>query len=200
MRFIVGVDEVGRGPLAGPVTVGAVAFLAKYKTDTNVFLRGIKDSKKLSQKQRCEWIRAINERRTSIWCAVASVESKTIDNIGISRATMRAVGMCLRRLEVRLPIGSRVSNFNILLDGNLYAPRTYINQRTIIRGDEKIPIISAASIIAKVHRDNIMRRYHRIFPEYRFDLHKGYGTRLHNKNIMQHGFCTIHRKTFCKNI
>ncbi|MEK9175204.1 MAG: ribonuclease HII [Patescibacteria group bacterium] len=208
MRYIIGVDEVGRGPLAGPITVGVVAVIAnaQFKIKSHKLrktLCGIKDSKKLSVKKREKWRDKLlndNGHRTSIWCVVASVGPKTIDNVGISRAARHAVSTCLRRLEVRLPIGNRTSNYKILLDGGLCAPRVYLNQKTIIKGDEKIPIIAAASIIAKIYRDKTMVRYHNKFPEYRFDLHKGYGTNLHCELVRKLGLSDIHRKTFCRNI
>ena len=188
-RYLIGVDEVGRGPLAGPVTVGAIA--AKGRVD---FLRGIKDSKKLSAKQRAEWLSKIKEKQLkyrNFELALASVGPATIDRIGISAAARLAVGRCLKKLKIKN------KNHKILLDGSLYAPKTYLNQKTIIKGDEKIPLIAAASIFAKIWRDKKMVRLHEQFPKYRFDLHKGYGTELHRKLVKKHGLSNIHRKTFC---
>lgn len=198
-RIIVGIDEVGRGPLAGPVTVGVVAFFVKHSKGVNNILRGIKDSKKLSSQQREDWLKKI-KLESRLYVAVASVSHKTIDRLGIVRATTRAVDVSIRRLNVQLLPHIQASNFRILLDGSLYAPLLYTNQETITKGDEKVPIIAAASIVAKVHRDNTMRRFHTKLPLYRFDLHKGYGTKLHCKLIHKYGLSSIHRKTFCRNI
>lgn len=201
-QYIIGIDEVGRGPLAGPITVGAVAAKA-HKTNGSlhpklkIILKNIKDSKKLSPKQREEWRKKIKSE-PRFYTAVASVGPSMIDRLGISRAATIAVGRCLKKLSRNSFITMYRSK--ILLDGSLYAPRAYYDQKTIIKGDEKIPIIAAASIMAKVYRDKRMLRYHRQFPEYRFDLHKGYGTSLHCERIRQHGISDIHRETFCKNI
>ena len=193
-RYIIGVDEVGRGPLAGPVTVGAMA--AKGKLN---FLRGIKDSKKLSAKQREEWaqkLKMYNWKHEAFNFSLASVGPVLIDKIGISAAARMAVGRCLAKLNKK-GFRCRAANHKILLDGSLYAPKTYLNQKTIIRGDEKIQLIAAASIFAKIWRDKKMTRLHGQFPKYRFDLHKGYGTKLHQKLVKKHGLCDIHRRSFC---
>ena len=196
-KYIIGVDEVGRGPLAGPVTVGAVA--AKGKLN---FLRGIKDSKKLSAKQREEWtqkIKIYNLKHKAFSFSLASVGPALIDKIGVSAAARLAVGRCLAKLNKK-GFRCRAASRKILLDGSLYAPRTYLNQKTIIRGDEKIPLIAAASIFAKICRDKKMARLHEQFPKYRFDLHKGYGTKLHQRLVKKHGLCDIHRKSFCSRL
>ncbi|QQG42280.1 MAG: ribonuclease HII [Candidatus Giovannonibacteria bacterium] len=187
-KYIIGVDEVGRGPLAGPLTVAAILKWGRIN------FRGIKDSKKLSAKQREKWLFKIKNQKLkteSFEIAVASVGAQIIDKIGITAAARVAVGRSLRKFKIKN------SNFKILLDGSLYAPRTYLNQETIIRGDEKIPLIAAASIIAKTHRDKKMTKLHEQFPQYRFDLHKGYGTKLHRSLVKKHGLSDIHRRTFC---
>ena len=188
-KLIIGVDEVGRGCLAGPITVGAILKRGRIN------LRGIKDSKKLSAKQREEWLLKINNqkfKKGNLAIALSSVGAPIIDRIGITAAARLAVGRCLRRFAVgRKP-------YAIVLDGSLYAPKTYLNQKTIIKGDEKIPLIAAASIVAKVWRDKKMAKLHAQFPKYRFDLHKGYGTKAHQAAIRKHGLCDIHRRSFCK--
>lgn len=198
-RYIVGVDEVGRGPLAGPVTVGAV--LSRQRLN---FLRGVKDSKKLSPKQREEWLEKLKThslKNKTFKFVTASVGSQIIDRVGITAAARVAVGRCLKKLEVEnLPVRQAGRKSKILLDGSLYAPRTYPNQKTIIKGDEKIPIIAAASIIAKLHRDKKMTLLHDQFPEYGFDEHKGYGTSRHIRAIKKHGLSPLHRRSFCRNI
>lgn len=180
--FIVGIDEAGRGPLAGPLAVAGVA--AKKKR--NYFLRNIKDSKKLSAKQREEW-REILHKKFEYHSVL--VGSKIIDKIGISKATKMAVARVLKKFSRRPDL--------VLLDGSLFAPKHYI-QKTIIKGDEKVPLISAASIIAKTRRDSHMLRLQKKFPQYCFDKHKGYATKLHYKMIKKYGFCPFHRYSFCK--
>ncbi len=194
MKWTIGIDEVGRGPLAGPVTVCAVATSMHPRVIAKI-LNGIKDSKKLSQKQKEEW-RAVIRANEKFFIAVTSVRAASIDKNGMSYAARKAVARCLQRLEshleARLP-----SEVKILLDGSLYAPPFYTNQETIIKGDEKIPLIAAASIMAKLYRDRHMVRLAKQFPQYQFDVHKGYGTKLHRSLIRKHGLSKVHRKTFC---
>ena len=194
-KYIVAVDEAGRGPLAGPVTIAAVA--AK-STRLNRVLKDIKDSKKLSPKKREEWYKIITE---NFECKTASVGPKIIDKLGINKAINLAVQRVLPRIfdhfsDVARPKRAKAV---ILLDGLLRAPKHY-DQQTIIKGDEKIPIISAASIIAKVTRDRKMLRLHKKFPQYSLDKHKGYGTKLHYKMIRKYGLCEIHRKSYRKKL
>ena len=182
-RIIIGIDEAGRGPLAGPVCVGAV--LAKGKRQV---LRGIKDSKKLSAGKREYWEKIIKKNFESHYVFVSH---KTIDKIGISKALLLGVRKVLKKFSQKPVL--------VLLDGLLKAPDDY-KQKTIIKGDERVPIISAASIIAKVVRDKRMVQLHKKFPKYRFDVHKGYGTKMHYKKIKQNGLSLIHRKSFCKKL
>jgi len=202
---IIGVDEVGRGSLAGPITVAAVAARSSEKRSAKSdklkkFLRGIRDSKKLSPKQREEWFRNLSlfTCHSSLVWAISSVGSATIDRIGISRAATLAVGRCMRKLTINY--GLRTLNSKILLDGSLYAPRTYQNQETIIRGDERIPLIAAASIIAKVTRDGMMTHFDSRYSLYGLAIHKGYGTAMHRAAIIRHGPCALHRASFCKKL
>ena len=182
---------MGRGCLAGPLTVGAI--LKKGRVN----LRGIKDSKKLSAKQREEWLRQIKNQKLktkNLEIAIASVGAPIIDKIGISASARLAVGRCLRKLKIEN------YKLKILLDGSLYAPKTYLNQETIIKGDEKIPLIAAASIAAKVWRDGKMLRLAKKFPRYALEIHKGYGTLIHRRAIKKHGLSEIHRRSFCKKL
>lgn len=181
-RYVIGIDEVGRGPLAGPITVAAVVKPKRF------VWKNFKDSKKLSPEKREEFFLKFK----TLSYAVSSINNALIDKLGISTATRLAIGRCLKKLKIEN------CKLKILLDGSLYAPKTYQNQQTIIRGDEKIPLIAAASIIAKVKRDRYMVRIHKKFPQYGFAIHKGYGTKLHQEAIKIHGFCAIHRKSFCK--
>ena len=199
--FIVGIDEAGRGPLAGPVCVGAVG--VKITTDKNLEaklpsalgslaskLEGIKDSKKLSAKKREEWFKVLREN-PELECHHVFVSNEAIDKFGIRKAVLYGVEKVLEKF-------SRQPDF-VLLDGSLYAPGKY-KQETIIKGDEKVPLIAAGSIIAKVSRDRVMMNMHKKYPEYCFNEHKGYGTKKHFEKIIKHGFCDIHRKTFCGNV
>lgn len=188
-KILVGIDEVGRGPLAGPITVGAVAVWSHH--DMADFFAGIRDSKKLSEKKREEWAKKIKKHPHVQWVCV-SKSAQMIDMHGIARAAREAVASCLKKL------GCSPSDTIVMLDGGLYAPHDF-TQTTVIKGDEKIPVISAASIVAKVTRDRTMKRFDVAFPEYQFATHKGYGTRAHIAVIRKNGLSRIHRVSFCRN-
>lgn len=193
---IVAIDEAGRGPLAGPITVAAVKAtvpkrILKSKFLNHKSLKGIRDSKKFSEKQREEWFEVL---KNNFEYKVAMVGPQIIDRIGIQRATRLAVARVLRYI---LCNQSRKPDV-VLLDGLLRAPK-YYKQQTIIKGDERVPLISAASIIAKVYRDKKMRRFHKNFPEYNLAQHKGYGTKMHYKKIKKYGISDFHRRTYLKN-
>lgn len=191
-KHIIGIDEAGRGPLAGPVVVAGVKMTPRLSRS---FLRGIRDSKKLSAKQREEWYRRLTQHPKIAWAA-ARVSHTTIDRVNIRQAALRGARMVFTKLSLESKL-SLVKTPLVLLDGGLFLPHhTGIRQETIIKGDEKIPVIAAASIIAKVTRDRIMRRLHKKYPAYRFDLHKGYGTKLHREMVLKYGRCEIHRKSF----
>jgi len=206
--------------LAGPVVVAGVRLNAKRKMQNvpicrgssilqsrigTKFLYGIKDSKKLSAKKREEWFGKLMGNSKIEW-AVAKVGPKVIDRINIQKAANLGAMRVYRKLSTnyesvtnlrirRFVRDSRFVDCFALLDGSLYLPKK-IPHKTIIRGDEKIPVISAASIIAKVTRDRLMVRLHKKYPKYRFDIHKGYGTKLHKRLIKKHGISEIHRKSF----
>jgi len=199
--FIVGIDEAGRGPLAGPVCVGAVGMIITVDKNLEAKLpsalgslasklRGIKDSKKLSAKKREEWFKVLREN-PEFECHHIFVSNEMIDKFGIRKAVLFGAEKVLEKF-------SRQPDM-VLLDGSLYAPEKY-EQETIIKGDEKIPLIAAGSIIAKVSRDRVMMNMHKKYPEYCFNEHKGYGTKKHFEKIIKHGFCEIHRKTFCGSV
>ena len=190
--WIVGIDEVGRGPLAGPVTLAYVACPSRFvrralSLSKDNKKENIRDSKKLTLKKREEWFRHL-KAHSHLEYGVTSVGAGTIDAIGISRS----IKIGIKRLVSRLSVKPKM----ILLDGSLYAPPEY-PQKTIIKGDEKIPIIAAASVIAKVTRDRKMTRLAKKFPNYSFEIHKGYGTKLHCKLVKKYGLCDIHRRSFC---
>ncbi|MBI4088691.1 ribonuclease HII [Candidatus Kaiserbacteria bacterium] len=191
MKFLLGVDEAGRGPLAGPIAVAAIRTKHNIQKTKQLF-KGIRDSKKFSEKQREEWFAKFKKLRKEgiLEYAVAFSGAGTIDTYGIVSATKRALARVVKKI-----IG-KPEECKILLDGSLYAPRKYVNQKTIIRGDDHIPIIAAASIVAKVLRDRKMKRLSKKFPEYSFDIHKGYGTALHYRKLKKHGPCIIHRRSF----
>lgn len=193
VTHIVGIDEVGRGPLAGPVTLCACKVAYDFNWD---LFKGIKDSKKLSPKKREEWFGKISDLKLLgiLDFALSSISATEIDSLGLSQAIKKALSSTLEALEL-IP-----ETTYIKLDGALSAPAKFILQETIIRGDEKVPIISAASIIAKVTRDKYMVEQAEIYPLYSFEKHKGYGTNEHIKLIRKYGLSPIHRKSFCKNI
>ncbi|HVU06802.1 MAG TPA: ribonuclease HII [Candidatus Paceibacterota bacterium] len=193
IRHIVGIDEVGRGPLAGPVTICACRVADGFDFE---HFKGIKDSKQLSPQKRESWFLRISElkSRGQVEFAYASVSAEEIDAIGIARAIEKAIHVSLEALDL-VP-----ESTYIFLDGSLKAPKRFAHQETIIKGDEKVPIISAASIVAKVIRDRHMEEQGRIYPAYGFEAHKGYGTDEHRKAIRKHGASPIHRLSFLSNI
>ena len=183
-KFIIGIDEAGRGPLAGPVVVAGVCMSPRL---AGRMLAGIKDSKQLSAKQRERWFTLLTAHPKIEW-SVARITPAIIDRINIYQAAQLGA----RRVYEKL---APDKNCHALLDGSLHLP-PHISHETIIKGDELIPLIAAASIIAKVTRDRMMIRAHKKYPQYRFDLHKGYGTKLHRDTIREFGQCAIHRKSF----
>lgn len=179
VQYIAGVDEAGRGPLAGPVVAAAVIL------PPEVHIAGVNDSKKLSPGQREILFKNIISRALAI--GVGIVDEKTIDQINILQATYRAMREALASLT---PPAQQV-----LVDGRPI-PRLDVPQTAIIHGDAKCFSIAAASIVAKVTRDRIMLDYDRQFPQYGFAQHKGYPTKKHIQAIIKYGYCPIHRTTF----
>lgn len=203
-KWIIGIDEVGRGCLAGMVTVAALAMpaSAKFKKQISKLQAEneslvLRDSKKLNRFQREEWFKYIKDNPT-IFYATASIRPGVIDRVNIAQAANRAATKALLRLisQLEFPAGSRV-----FLDGGLYvklgSDRT-LRTTTVIRGDETIPAISLASIVAKVTRDNRMRHLHRKYPAYGFLRNVGYGTREHRRALKKLGPTPLHRLTFIK--
>lgn len=199
--FSVGVDEVGRGCLAGPVTVAALALPSELRI-RNYELGKLKDSKKLSAKQREKWFVYVKSQPKILY-AKASVYPKVIDRINISQAANLAATRAVARLVASMKY--KVLSIGVLLDGGLYLnkiPNTkylILDTRTVVRADEKFNCVKLASIVAKVSRDRVMRRNHRKFPQYGFDAHVGYGTKTHITAIKKHGYCELHRRSFLKN-
>lgn len=197
IRWIVGIDEVGRGPLAGPVLLGFVKIEAEKAKEVFKMFKclNLNDSKKISAQKRLAIMQYALKCREQglIKFVTARAYPQMIDENGISKSIKRCIASGLRRLEC-IP-----SKTKILLDGSLYAPTHFIYQETIIRGDSKEPIISLASVIAKVTRDTYMEEISERFPSYAFYQHKGYGTLQHRKALKAYGLSTMHRKSFCKN-
>lgn len=191
VKYIVGIDEVGRGPIAGPLTLGAVMvpLQNRYHSDWNQIL----DSKKLSPARRQEWARLIRDWQKSdrLQYRTISIPANKIDERGISWCLRYGIQQLLRRLP------AESSAMQVLLDGGLRAPGEY-RQETIIRGDQSEPVIGLASIIAKVTRDQKMIRYGQDFPAYGFHQHKGYGTKGHYQAIEDNGLLAIHRHTWIR--
>lgn len=183
ISYICGIDEAGRGPLAGPVVVGAVIM------PKDSFIEGVNDSKKVSEKKREKLYDLITEEAISY--GVGIVDHNKIDEINILNATKLGLKMAIENLKVRPDL--------ILVDALNNMDTDGIPYKSIIKGDAKVYAISCASIIAKVTRDRIMREWDSVYPEYGFEKHKGYGTAAHIAAIKEHGPCIIHRRTFIKN-
>ena len=196
IKYLIGIDEAGRGPLAGPVSLAVVVWEARRDRELKQLFAGVKDCKQLSEKQREEWGVKLKkaEREGLIKIAASFASNAVIDERGIAPAIRLALARALRRLALS-PAECRV-----LLDGSLRAPRQYPQQETLIKGDEREPIIALASIVAKVRRDRLMTRLARQYPGYGFELHKGYGTRAHYAAIKKFGRSPIHRRTFLTNL
>lgn len=196
MRYIIGIDEVGRGPLAGPVVVAAVCIPEHLKLHQTKLGRP-RDSKQLSERVRESWF-AYATNHPDIIYAIAKVSPRVIDRINISRAANRAALRVWTKIHETK--GISLKNTRTFLDGGLYlgvkTKSVELGAKTIIRGDSKISAISLASSIAKVTRDRLMVRLAKQHPEYRFEIHKGYGTALHLRKLKKHGPSPIHRLTF----
>ena len=180
--YICGIDEAGRGPLAGPVVAGAVV-LPKGKR-----ILYVNDSKKLSEKKRDELFDIIKDE--ALTYAVGIISPERIDEINILQATYEAMRQAVNKLSVKP---------DIFLNDAVTIPGIEGKQVPIIKGDAKSLTIASASILAKVTRDRIMVEYDSMYPEYGFAKHKGYGTKAHIEAIKEYGPCPIHRKTFIKN-
>jgi ribonuclease HII len=183
IEFIAGVDEAGRGPLAGPVAAGAIIF-KPYD-----YIEDVKDSKKLSAKQREELFELITAK--SLTYGVGMVDNTEIDRFNIRKATFKAMRMAIGSLSKKPQY--------LLLDGEELPDKVY-RQEAVVEGDNRSFTIAAASILAKVTRDRLMMEYHQQYPQYGFDRHKGYGTEFHREMIKKHGPCPIHRRSFLKKI
>ena len=182
-RYIAGVDEVGRGPLAGPVVCAAVIM----PLDEADILAGVDDSKKLSEKKREQLSALIKEK--ALCYKIVEIGEKTIDEINILEATKLGMKRAIEGLAIKPD--------TVLTDGNMTIDIPF-PQTSVIHGDALSYSIGAASIIAKVYRDNLMDEYANTYPAYAFEKNKGYGTAAHIQGIKEHGLCPIHRRTFTK--
>ena len=191
----IGVDEAGRGPLAGPVVAAAAAVLLPVcRRDFADLLGVVRDSKKMTAAARETAYRRII-RHKNLVCASASVGEKTIDRINILEASKLAMVRAVGRVRRRLAGIGGAGGVICLIDGN-FAIKISGAQESIVGGDAKVFSIAAASIIAKVRRDRRMERIGKLYPEYGFARHKGYGTKKHLTAIAKHGLCLVHRRTF----
>jgi len=181
-KFVAGLDEAGRGPLAGPVVAGAVVL----KPELAKLLAGINDSKKLSEKQRENFYNILTKNKKIKW-GVGIVSEKIIDKINILEASKLAMQKAVKDLGCKADY--------LLLDGN-FTINSIVRQKAVVKGDQKSISISAASIIAKVTRDRVMQKYHKRYPKYGFNKHKGYPTEFHRQQIELFGPSEIHRKSF----
>ena len=177
--LVAGVDEAGRGPLAGPVVAAAVILDGRYP------ISGLADSKRLTARRREKLFDQILER--ALCCSIAQASVEEIDRLNILQATMLAMR--------RAVLGLRLRPTNVLVDGNRLPVLDMLSQ-AIVRGDALVPAISAASILAKVHRDRWCAELHLRYPEYGFAAHKGYGTEQHLLALQAHGACPEHRRSF----
>ncbi len=183
-KFVCGVDEAGRGPLAGPVCAAAVILPEDIEID------GLNDSKKLTEKKREALFDVIKEKALAYSIAYATVEE--IEEFNILEATFMAMNRAIDSLKTKADFA--------LIDGNREPKGINIPCQTIIKGDAKSQSIAAASVLAKVSRDRLLLEYDKEYPEYNFKKHKGYGTKEHTDLILKHGICPIHRKSFLKKL
>ena len=202
-QFVIGIDEVGRGPLAGPVVASAVILKNQESRIMNYGIKEfdlIRDSKALSEKQRESLFDFINE---NFFVGIGICDHETIDRMNILEASFLAMKAAISSLKKE--ISNKIPNtryqipdtkYIILVDGNKKIPNLSMDQRAIVGGDKIVKSISAASIIAKVTRDRMMKEMHEKYPEYGFNKHKGYGTKFHVDALLKNGPCKIHRKTF----
>lgn len=182
--IICGVDEAGRGPLAGPVVAAAVVL------NPNQVITGVKDSKKLSMQAREDLFNQITSHAFA-W-SIAQASEDEIDQFNILQATLLAMKRAILGLESQLGALPDLAQ----IDGNKAPQGLSMAIETIVKGDDKVPAISAASILAKVTRDRIMIKHHSLYPNYEFDVHMGYPTPMHLKLLKEHGACPIHRRSF----
>lgn len=196
-RFLIGIDEAGRGPIAGPVAVAVFCIAESDKSRLRGFFEDgrVRDSKKMTAmvRERIFKNMATQKMLGKVSYAVSFSSVKVIDHKGISFAIRRALAGCLKALCAK-PLECQV-----FLDGGLKAPKEFMFQRTIVKGDETEAVIALASIVAKVSRDKLMRRLAKKYPRYDLEIHKGYGTKAHYRKLKKYGLSPVHRRSFLKN-
>ena len=181
--LVAGIDEAGRGPLAGPVVCACVVM----PLDSDKIIDGVNDSKKLTEKKRNQLYDKIIE--TALYYSIVEVDQQTIDDINILNATKQGMILALKNLNI-VPYIVLIDAVKLDID---------IKQENIIKGDSKSYNIAAASILSKVYRDRLMLEQSKIYPQYQFDKHKGYGTKVHIQALKTYGPCPLHRRSFIKN-
>jgi ribonuclease HII len=192
IKRVVCLDEAGRGPLAGPVVAAAVSIIANCKLQISKF-KDLRDSKKLAPKKREEFYKIITKNPQIEW-VIGIVSEKIIDKINIKNAAELAMEKALKNLERKM---KKKADF-LIIDGNHISSKNLKarSYKLIVKADEKVFSCALASILAKVTRDKIMERYSKKYPEYGFEIHKGYPTKFHLKMLKKYGPCKIHRKSF----
>jgi ribonuclease HII len=197
LDYIIGIDEAGRGTLAGPVVATAIAISADILSNPiwqEAPLKYTKDSKKVTPARRQAIYDEIKDKYT---IGLGVISANTIDTINILEASKLAWLEALDNCLLQLPLESKIG---VIIDGNTVPTGIEYPHKAVIKGDNKHLSIALASIYAKLHRDNLMTVYHTQYPNYNFAKHKGYGTKSHMESIQQYGLSDIHRVTFCKNI
>lgn len=201
VKIVLGIDEVGRGPLAGPVVAAAAWVNPKALAKDFDKRHLVRDSKKLSEKQRLEICEYISNSDDFV-IGIGEVSNKTIDKVNILNATLLAMRFAVEdvmgKLEEEKCFSGEIetSKSCLLVDGNREIPKMKMRQRLFTKGDARIFSIAVASICAKVYRDELMKQYHEKWPCFGFDAHKGYGTKRHMEALTKNGPCEIHRKSF----
>ncbi|HRH30844.1 MAG TPA: ribonuclease HII [Candidatus Paceibacterota bacterium] len=197
-RFLVGVDEVGRGPLAGPVAVCAFCLKEEMLEEfvKEIFGGKIKDSKKLTKKKREEIAEIITKKKKEglLDFKISTAEANVIDKYGINPSIKKSLEKSILGLSID------PKNSHVFLDGGLQAPKEFINQETIIKGDSSNALIAVASILAKVYRDSLMIKYAKEYTQYNFESNMGYGTKAHMDALRKVGISPIHRVSYLSNL
>ena len=205
-KYIIGIDEAGRGPLAGPVSVGVAMVPSEFDWDV---IPGVNDSKKLTEKKREEIFEIAKKlkKEGKLTYSVSLVSAKLVDTKGIVPCVTSGMHRAINKVmndPINCAINTVINHdtYSVKLDGGLKAPEEFVNQETIIKGDSKEKVIGLASIMAKVTRDRYMVQIstEQKFTPYNFAQHKGYGTQKHREAIAQNGLTNEHRETYCKNI
>lgn len=197
-RFLVGIDEVGRGPLAGPVAVCAFCLKEEMLEDfiNEIFGGKIRDSKKLTKKKREEIAEIITKKKKEgvLNFKISTAEATVIDKYGINPSIKKSLEKSI------LGLGTDPKITLVFLDGGLKAPKEFVNQETIIKGDSSNALIAVASILAKVYRDTLMIKYSKEYTHYKFESNMGYGTKAHMDALREVGISPIHRVSYLKNL